>query len=70
MKHSNFDYSWQFNTAGQCIRYESNYYKTTLSVPSSRKEEYIYNKDGTLSHIVNNSSERETFVTRYTYEYY
>ena len=70
MKNSNFEYSWQYNAAGQCTRYESNYYKTTLSVPSSRKEEYFYNKDGTLSHIINNTSEREPFITRYTYEYY
>ncbi len=70
MKNSNFDNSWQYNVAGQCTRYESNYYKTKLSVPVSNRTEYFYNSDGTLSHIVNNSSERETFVTRYTYEYY
>jgi len=70
MKHSNFEYYWFYNAAGQCIRYEFNFYKTTLSVPSSYVEEYFYNTDGTLSHIVNKSSEIESFVTRYTYEYY
>ena len=70
MKHSNFEYYWLYNAAGQCTNYEFYFYKTTLSVPSSYIEEYFYNIDGTLSHIVNKSSERETFVTRYTYEYY
>ncbi|WP_290799070.1 hypothetical protein [Flavihumibacter sp. UBA7668] len=70
MKHSNFEYYWLFNAAGQCVRYEFHYYKTTLSVPSSYWEEYFYNTDGTLSHIIFKSSERESFVTRYAYEYY
>lgn len=70
MKNSYFEYSWQYNAAGQCTRYEILYYKTKLSVPISNRAEYFYNSNGTLSHIINNSSEREPFVTRYTYEYY
>ncbi|MCF1715652.1 hypothetical protein L0U88_13525 [Flavihumibacter sp. RY-1] len=70
MKNANYEYYWLYNVAGQCTNYEFYYYKTTLSVPDSYIEEYYYNKDGTLSHIVNKSSEKESFVTRYTYEYY
>ncbi|WP_290799092.1 hypothetical protein [Flavihumibacter sp. UBA7668] len=70
MKNRYFENSWQYNAAGQCVSHESHYYKTTLSVPSINGEEYFYNTDGTLSHIIYKSSERGSFVTRYYYEYF
>ena len=70
MKHGSWFYSWVYNAKGQCTKHEGDFHLKPEPLPYKWRNSYYYNGDGTVSHIVVQSSRHETYTIRYTYEYY